>query len=213
MDICEASRFGDERVDRHPWEAARIRVVRNLLAPLCAGRSDIQILDIGCGDLYASRELSGSIPNAIFSCIDSAFTDEIRETLKECATGYPISLYSSLEELKKAGRVQKADLILLLDVIEHIEDDAAFMKSLKHSGLITGDTRILITAPAYQSLFSNHDVYLKHYRRYNLPILSGLLQRSGFDVVRKGYFFSSLLIPRILQKRFQSMRIFNTVNF
>lgn len=203
MDICEASAFGNQKIDRHPWELARIKVVKDLLAPICAGRSQINILDIGCGDVFVVQELSKCFPTVSFHCIDIAFTDEIKRSLKDRVAGFPISLFSSLEELKATEKVKKADIILLLDVIEHIEDDVSFMKYLGASGFINETTRVVITVPAYQSLFSNHDIYLKHFRRYNLSLLKQNQHKGGFNVIKNGYFFSLLLIPRIIQKLMQ----------
>ena len=64
---------------------------------------------------------------------------------------------------------------------------------------IDGNTRLLITVPAYQSLFSSHDSFLGHYRRYSNGSLRRLIERSGFKVLDIGYFFGSLLPVRILQ--------------
>lgn len=200
MDICEAPAFENAQIDRHPWELARIKVVKDILSPICFGKPNVNILDMGCGDVFVVQKLLESFPSASFQCVDIAFTEEIKELLKTRVNGLPISLYSSLEELKLTGNVKKIDVILLLDVMEHIEDDIAFMQYLADSGMIDQDTRILITVPAYQFLFSNHDIYLKHYRRYNLSLLHENQKKAGFRVDRSGCFFFMLLFPRIIQK-------------
>jgi len=57
---------------------------------------------------------------------------------------------------------------------------------------------ILTTVPAYRSLFGAHDLFLKHHRRYNVTQLRETLTKGGATVVASGYFFGSLLIPRLL---------------
>ena len=56
---------------------------------------------------------------------------------------------------------------------------------------------ILITVPAFNSLFSSHDNFLGHYRRYSRSALMALIHRCGLAEVKSGYAFSSLLWPRI----------------
>jgi hypothetical protein len=124
--------------------------------------------------------------------------------LQQRVANSQIKLYSSFEELKTVNSTLDADIVLLLDVIEHIEDEIGFMKYMDGFGLITEQTNVVITVPAFQKLFSNHDVYLKHFRRYNLSLLTNHINQANYKVVKNGYFFFALLIPRILQKLMQS---------
>jgi len=57
----------------------------------------------------------------------------------------------------------------------------------------------MITVPAYQSLFCSHDHFLGHYRRYTNRSLKQTIEKAGFEKLKLGYFFFSLLMPRILQ--------------
>lgn len=50
----------------------------------------------------------------------------------------------------------------------------------------------LITALAFQSLWSGHDVVLDHYRRYHIPMLSGVLRQAGFHRIRNYYLYGAL---------------------
>jgi hypothetical protein len=90
-------------------------------------------------------------------------------------------------------------LVLLMDVIEHIEDDTGFLTGLRARPYLDRETRLLITVPAFQSLFSSHDTFLGHYRRYSTASLRRLIERSGFKVLDIVYFFGSLLPVRVLQ--------------
>ncbi len=84
----------------------------------------------------------------------------------------------------------------LFDVVEHIEDDEAFLIE-NHSYLKKGG-KIYITVPAYQWLFSEEDVYAGHYRRYSVKQISSLLENIGFEVKYKTYFFTFIPIPLFL---------------
>jgi SAM-dependent methyltransferase len=75
----------------------------------------------------------------------------------------------------------------LFDVLEHIEDDAGFLKTL-HGLLIPGG-RLYLTVPAYQALWSIDDVHAGHFRRYTLAGLKSVLDGAGFDVDYRSYMF------------------------
>jgi hypothetical protein len=64
----------------------------------------------------------------------------------------------------------------------------------------------LVTVPAFQSLFTDHDRALRHYRRYSLSELRAAVTDSGFELLDIGYLFSSLLLPRLLSKVLESLR-------
>lgn len=90
------------------------------------------------------------------------------------------------------------------DVMEHIEDDAAFLKNINL--LLAPGGQIMLTVPAFSSLWSENDVQLGHYRRYTLPRLTGLLAKAGFEVTYQTYFFSLVWAPmwlaRVLPEKF-----------
>jgi len=96
------------------------------------------------------------------------------------------NLYSTLRIKKKFY-----DLILLADVIEHVEQPKKLLKNLKK--FLKKDGHILITVPAYQFLFSKKDRVLGHYRRYNKDLLKKEL--SGFKVENISYFNTFLCLP------------------
>ena len=99
------------------------------------------------------------------------------------------NLYSTLKIKKNFY-----DLILLADVIEHVEQPKELLKDLKK--FLKKDGHILITVPAYQFLFSKKDKVLGHYRRYNKKLLKTEL--SGFKVENISYFNTFLCIPIII---------------
>ena len=85
---------------------------------------------------------------------------------------------------------------LLLDVLEHIEDDGLFMRKLHRE--IKNGGRLLLTVPALQVLWSSEDEIAGHYRRYNTEMLKKVLEDAGFEVVFLSYFYSFLFFPILI---------------
>jgi len=85
---------------------------------------------------------------------------------------------------------QKADLLLFIDVLEHIEDDLALLKSYISNS--SRDALFVISVPAFKSLWSNHDVFLEHFRRYRKKDLRNLIQKAGLVEVEASYIFGSI---------------------
>ena len=84
----------------------------------------------------------------------------------------------------------KYDLIILLDVLEHIEKSKAFMT--KVSKLLNNHGSVIVGVPAYQKLWSKHDEQLLHFRRYNWDMLKS--DCSNFKIVER-YGHNYLLLP------------------
>lgn len=182
---------------RHPWEKARVKVVCSLIEKLFHKKDRIVILDIGCGDTWLIEQLSITFKNANFIAVDTAFDKEAIDFYNNKLNSNQFSVYDSLESAFENNH-QSIDLILLLDVIEHIENDIDFLKWVCSFKNISDSTKFLITVPAYQSLFSQHDVFLEHYRRYDNKLLKKNIESSNLKALEVGYFFFSLLPPRIL---------------
>lgn len=197
MDLVEVKNRKKE-IARHPWELARFEIVRSLLHTHIRNEENYSILDIGCGDIFFISSLADYYPKVSFYAIDIAFTDEIMEQLKTTINGKNIFLFKTLDEAARHLK-KPADLVLLLDVVEHIEKDVEFLSWLHGHSSISPETLFMITVPAYQSLFCSHDHFLGHYRRYTNRSLKRTIQTAGFRELKLGYFFFSLLLPRILQ--------------
>lgn len=81
----------------------------------------------------------------------------------------------------------------LFDVIEHIEDDLAFLRSLRE--LTEKGGYLYATVPAYSFLWSQEDVTAGHFRRYTLKSISRLLASAGFETEYATYIFRFLPLP------------------
>ncbi len=192
MDLKERHRI--DCLSRHPWEISRGKVIADILRGTIDGVANI--LDIGCGDLFLEECLSQYYPESCFFCVDIAFTEEEVTFLNQKQKN--ISVYNDLKAF--AAENQQVDVILLLDVLEHIEDPLLFLNQLLDSPFVTKDTYLLITVPAFQGLYTSHDRFLGHYRRYCLGQLKDLLCKVRLENRQSGYFYFTLLLPRFLQR-------------
>ena len=83
-------------------------------------------------------------------------------------------------------------LIVALDVLEHIDDDVAALRSMH--GMLKERGRVIVTVPAFQFLWSAHDERLHHKRRYRASELVKRMEEAGFCIVHRSY-FNFLLFP------------------
>jgi SAM-dependent methyltransferase len=188
MDLLETRNTGA----RHPWELSRARALENI-ARRFKGGSLARILDWGCGDAFTGRFLLDRLGAERLVGIDPNLTDDERVRFSE---GDPrVTLTSHEADLP----ARAFDLILCCDVIEHVGDDRGLLSTLKRSFLTTTG-RLIVTVPAFQALFSAHDVALKHHRRYSLGELERVLTSAEFEVLGSGYLFGSLLPIRAAGK-------------
>ena len=144
MDLIESNK---ENIKRHPWELSRVHCMINEIVKY---HKNGDILDIGCGDSYFDYKLMNKIDNFNnFYGIDIFAKKEIYD-----------DKYCVVNDYKKIKN-KKFDTILMFDVLEHIEDDCEFLKNTVYP-LLKDNGRIIMTVPAYQFLFSKHDINLKH---------------------------------------------------
>jgi len=155
-------------------------------------------LDIGCGDVFFLSQFKDSCKDFNVFAVDNAFNDEIIKALSNKYEQYNISFFKDINEINTEG--QTVSILFLLDVIEHIEHDGAFLKSIINMPFVGENTLIVISVPAFQSLYCEHDKWLGHYRRYSRNSLIAVAKQNGCHIITSGYFFCSLLIIRAIQK-------------
>ena len=198
MDLIEAPRGLSDPHVRHPWETARFEVVKRLIARHVQIREGAVVVDIGCGDAFVVGTLAAMFPAAEFYGVDSGLTPEAIGLVERRLSMRNLHLCQHLDALTPKPR-RPAALVLLMDVLEHVEDDEAFLKDLLARDVVDPQTCVLITVPAYAWLISAHDVFLRHFRRYTNRTLRQRLEHAGLRVIEGSYFFLSLLPLRMLQ--------------
>lgn len=182
MDLIECKKYG---INRHPWELSRVECVIEEVKKYHKGT---KVLDIGCGDSYLDYQLINSIKD-----IDKIYGIDIyaKEEIKD-------GKYIVVNDYKKLNN-KKFDMILMFDVLEHVEDDNDFLSNTVLP-LLKKNGRIILTVPAYQCLFSKHDKKLKHFRRYNIKMMYDLCKKNNLNIINYHYFYVSLLPFRLITK-------------
>ena len=204
MDIKELNvNVAQKTTQNHPWEYARAKVVMDIIKNhIPSNAKSKYVLDVGCGDIFFLNQYCSKNPNDIPVAIDTAFNEEIIASLSNQYQGLNVLFFDHIDNVNIYG--QHADVVFLMDVIEHIENDVEFLKDLSQKNFINNQTIFVITVPAFNGLYCAHDKWLGHYRRYNQKLLRNHLQEAGMKIVSGGYFFTTLLLPRLLQKCFES---------
>lgn len=174
----------------HWWYRARREILSEYLARFGGLPKDARILEIGCGTGHNLPML------AQFGEVDAIEIDESAGKFAAERLGKPIGT-SPLPEL--AGvETGKYDLVAVLDVIEHVEDDVAALQSI--AARLKPGGKILITVPAHQWMWSAHDVVNHHKRRYSKATLTAALRKAGLGW-KKLRWFNSLLFPAAVAAR------------
>ncbi len=91
----------------------------------------------------------------------------------------------------------------LFDVVEHIEDDVAFLQEMRRH--LAPDGRVYISVPAFQQLWSYEDDRAGHFRRYSARTLRAALRRAGFEVEYLSAMFVWLPLPVFFLRRVPSL--------
>ena len=130
-----------DAVRRHPWETERAQFFRSLIAHHLGDGCPRRILDIGAGDGWFAGELSQEMSDG-----SEVVCWDINYRSADLAADLPDGVIRTADE-----PTGSFDLVLLLDVIEHVDDDAAFLDSavLPH---VTDRSLVVVSVPAYQSL-------------------------------------------------------------
>ena len=172
MDVKELQILGDQ-IDSHWYYRAKAAAVLRTLS----NQPINEILDVGAGSGFFSRFLLLHTTATRAVCVDTAYETE-RELL--CG-GKPIAFRRGIGNCD-------ADVVLLMDVLEHVDDEAALLRPYIEA--VAPDTRFIVTVPAFQFLWSSHDVFLEHRRRYTIKQLATAVERCGLTLETCHYYFA-----------------------
>ena len=187
MDLKELQAVGDD-VDSHWYYKHKLKLLMQLLQP----SDPATVLDIGAGSGYFSKKLLECTNVSHATCVDIGYERE-----------YDSKVCGKSIEYRKSPSGKKFDAAILMDVLEHVESDRELLESYLPS-LEDGGT-VVITVPAFMFLWSGHDVFLEHYRRYTRPQLQGVVQSAGLRIETIGYSYSVVFPIAFMQRMIQKM--------
>jgi len=180
-------------IDRdHWWFVGRRKILTALIERWRPRAGPLRILEIGCGTGSNIAMLQQ------FGTVDAVEPDDHARAFAAQRTGLAIKGGYLPDVALDDGHY---DLIVLLDVLEHIPDDRQALAALR-SKLAPGG-RLLLAVPAMPSLWSGHDVAHHHQRRYTAGTLEAVVRSAGYRKLHRTA-FNSLLLPAIVGVRWMN---------
>jgi ubiquinone/menaquinone biosynthesis C-methylase UbiE len=177
--------------DRYWWFVGRRNLALGLLRK--AGVTG-NVLDLGCGTGVVLGELQKwCTPTGLdMSALALGFCQKRGQSRLVQGDG---------QHLPLAGN--QFDAVIGLDIFEHIPDDRlAFAETFR---ILKPDGVLVMSVPAFKSLWGPHDVALMHFRRYRRGELATKLEAAGFEVKQNTYsvffLFPVVVIVRFFEKR------------
>ena len=178
-------------IEKHWWSLSRTHVLKQVIKSLV--NLDQSVLEVGCGRGVVVKGLRdfGIKCNGV-----------------EISNVQPIS---SMEEHiitgKEASEIPNRDdydVILLLDVLEHISEPTIFLKKLSTD--FPNVNRIIVTVPAREELWSNYDEHYGHFKRYTIEMLDFISHNIKWKIEKQSYFFHTLYFPAWILTRIAKRR-------
>lgn len=181
MDLKEEALLGPE-VARHWYYRAKLSALLGTLADLPPDA----VLDVGAGSGFFARSLLERGAATAATCVDPGYGADREEVV----AGRPLSFRRQPQ--------RPAPVVLMMDVLEHVPDDAGLLR-----GTLAGappGTRVVVTVPAFGWLWSRHDVFLGHLRRYTLAGIERLLRDCTLRVEFAHYLYAPVLPMVVVQR-------------
>jgi 2-polyprenyl-3-methyl-5-hydroxy-6-metoxy-1,4-benzoquinol methylase len=149
-----------------------------------------QICEIGCGNGLILSHLAQQYNRAV-----DGF--ELNDKALHLCPPLPGTLYIYNVLQRHPDMVHRYDVLFMMDVLEHIENEVEFLQAVRDHLIENG--WLIIGVPMRQHLYSAYDAADGHYRRYSSSYLSSIVQASGFEVkqiVQWGHAYIPLLMLR-----------------
>ena len=173
MDLKEQDALGGDAA-QHWYYRAKAAALDRVVGPTPG-----PVLDVGAGaGFFARHLLQRGAPSAV--CVDPGY-DSDRD---EAVDGRPLSF-------RRAPYSGPVSLILMMDVLEHVDDDVGLARSVISAA--APGTRVVVTVPAFQWMWSEHDVFLEHRRRYTLAGIQRVLAAAGLHTEGGRYLYGFVL--------------------
>ncbi len=146
----------------------------------CLPSAQAVIMEIGCSSGFLIKDLATSFPEVII-----IGADVVKEPLYRLAKTLPGIPLIRFDLLQSPLQDQSIDVLIMLNVLEHIEDDVLALQ--KAFNLLKPGGALIIEVPAGPNLYDAYDAELHHFRRYSATELQAKLTQTGFKVIRKSH--------------------------
>lgn len=173
MDLKEEKLLGGS-VSEHWYYRAKSEALDRVIGPMPA-----TVLDVGAGAGFFSRHLLDRGVGCS-TCVDPGYDGDHDEV----HAGKPLLF-------RRNAPKAEAELVLMMDVLEHVEDDVGLVA--EYISAARPGTRFVITVPAFNWMWSSHDDFLEHKRRYTLSSLASVLCHAGLKLEGTRYLYGMLL--------------------
>ena len=157
------------------------------------------ILEIGCSSGFLLKDMLRAFPTATI-----VGADVVQEPLFKLAKALPSVPLMRFDLLKCPLPAASFDAIVMLNVLEHIEDDTAALRQVYR--LLKPGGVVIIEVPAGPQLYDAYDKTLMHFRRYRISDLANKLQKVGFTVLRSSH-LGFLVYPAFAYVKRRNQRV------
>jgi SAM-dependent methyltransferase len=184
--------YGIANLD-HFWTRRRFQVLKRLAGPLI--RRSVAMAEFGCGSGILQRQIEDNFgsPVAGFDLNELA----LQQNLSRSSQLYCYNVHERIPDLQS-----HFDLILLFDVLEHIDRQDAFLASVIHH--LRPGGHLIINVPAEPWLYSDYDRAAGHVRRYSKHHLKEVGERNGLRIIRQSY-WGLPMIPLLIARKWASL--------
>lgn len=183
----------NETAEENWWYRVRRKMVKNFIKRYSVGgdKRGLEILDIGCGTGALLKELEDfgvcyGLDNS-WQAIDFCKKGLIGNVKIGDATNIPY-------------KDNKFDIVLAMDILEHIKDDELSIKEIRR--VLKDGGLAIIFVPAFNFLWGKSDELGRHYRRYRLKDLKLKIKNNGFYIIKASYFNFFLFAPIMFARFF-----------
>lgn len=176
MDLKEEDILGAD-IGQHWYYRSKAAALRRAVSGIAPQR----LLDVGAGSGFFSRHLLAETGAQSALCVDIGYDRD-----RDDQVGAKPVLY------RRDCAMTDCDLVLMMDVLEHVDDDAGLVRH--YASKVPSGAHFLVTVPAFRFLWSGHDVFLEHKRRYTLAEIETTMRAAGLTIVKGAYFFG-LIFP------------------
>lgn len=185
--------------DRHPMDVASRKYAIDQIR-LCRVSHPV-ILEIGCSSGFFIEDMLNTFSHATI-----IGADVVKEPLYRLAQKHPGVPLIRFDLLQCPLPQQCVDVLIMLNVLEHIEDDDRALQNAFH--LIKPGGLLILEVPAGPCLYDAYDAQLKHFRRYSARKLQQKLESIGFTILRKSHLgfilFPAFALVKFINKSFQN---------